>query len=108
MLTNSPDLLQPPRRNKVVKNILKNGFSVNIIKGFGKERDQELAKCKTILNIHGQMGNEISTIFEHIRCNRLLDAGYSILSETSQDLDPEFIKNYPNLQFKSYSELMKI
>ena len=77
----------PPRRNKVIEFLINNGFTVNLIAGYGKDRDSELGKCKIILNIHGQINenpnpspDECSNIFEHIRCDRLLKAGYTILS----------------------------
>jgi len=97
----------PPRRNKLVNNLVKNGFKVNVISGFAKERDISLAKCKRILNIHGQYSQTPSSIFEHIRCNRLLDAGFSILSENCEYMDPSFV--YPNLlEFKSYDEIYNL
>ena len=88
--------------------LLSEGYTVNIITGFDETRDREIAKCKCLLNIHGQFMNEPSSIFEHIRCNRLLYAGYNVLSETSQDLDEEFIQQFPNLTFKKYSEFLKM
>jgi beta-1,4-mannosyl-glycoprotein beta-1,4-N-acetylglucosaminyltransferase len=95
----------PPRRNALVKNLIKNGFTVNIICGFGKERDIQLAKCKRILNIHGQHGKINSTIFEHLRCNRLLDAGFSILSENCEGSN---YTKYPNLEFQSYETIFNL
>ena len=104
--TSDPDLIQPPRRHKVVKHLIASGFTVNIISGFSKERDIELGKCKTILNIHGELLNVTSGIFEHLRCNRLLYAGYNILSEESLFMDPEFI--YPTLKFIGYDDFFKL
>ena len=100
--------LTPPRRKKVVEHLLSEGFTVNIITGWGESRDRELAKCKRILNIHGQHLEEPSKIFEHIRCNRLLYAGYSILSETSINLDSKFKELFPNLEFMEYTEFLKM
>jgi beta-1,4-mannosyl-glycoprotein beta-1,4-N-acetylglucosaminyltransferase len=100
--------LTPERRRKVVEYLISQNFKCNIICGWGEDRDSELAKCKTILNIHGQLYNEISNIFEHIRCDRLLEAGFNILSETSYELDKEFIDKYPNLKIKDYSDFFKI
>jgi hypothetical protein len=100
--------LTPPRRKKVVEYLISQGFKVNIITGFNLSRDCELAKCKRILNIHGQYLEEPSKIFEHIRCNRLLYAGYSILSETSDSLASEFTKMFPNLELIDYNSFFKI
>jgi len=47
-----------------------------------------------LLNIHGSLCGEESKIFEHIRCDRLLAAGYRILSEESIHLDPDFVHEH--------------
>jgi hypothetical protein len=107
--------ITPPRRNKVVQFLIKNEFKINIISGWGDDRDSELGKCKIILNIHGQItekedspSNETSNIFEHIRCNRLLDSGYNILSETSYKLDEVFINKYSNLKIIKYEDFFDL
>ena len=95
------------RRLKVIDFLKKNNFSVNIIGGWGEDRDMELAKCKIILNVHG-FSRVPSTIFEHIRCNRLLEADFNILSETSYKLDETFTNKYPNLKQISYNDFLNI
>jgi beta-1,4-mannosyl-glycoprotein beta-1,4-N-acetylglucosaminyltransferase len=107
--------IKPPRRNKVTEFLINNGFTVNLIAGYGEDRDSELGKCKIILNIHGQINenpnpsqDECSNIFEHIRCDRLLKAGYTILSETSYDLDTEFINKYSNLKIINYKDFFNL
>ena len=105
-LTNDINLLKPPRRKKVVEHLLSEGFKVNIISGFGLERDIELSKCRTILNIHGSYIDEPSMIFEHIRCDRLLMAGYSILSESCIHFPKKL--EYPKLTFMDYNSFFKI
>ncbi len=102
--TNKVDDLEPPRRQSVVKYLLSQGFKVNIIQGYSKERDIELSKCKTILNIHGQCGQEPSSVFEHIRCDRLLHAGYQILSEESD----YFENTWENLEMIPYSSFFNL
>uniref|UniRef100_A0A6C0EV70 Glycosyltransferase 2-like domain-containing protein n=1 Tax=viral metagenome TaxID=1070528 RepID=A0A6C0EV70_9ZZZZ len=104
-----------PRRKKIVKYLLEHGFSVNIVNGWKEVRDNELAKCKFILNIHGQRNenpnpsrDETSNIFEHIRCDRLLGSGFQILSEESLHLDSEFIDKYPNLKIIKYEDFFKL
>jgi len=104
--TNDVEHLKPPRRQELVKYLISKGIRVNIIQGFNKQRDIELAKCKCILNIHGSYLNEPSMIFEHIRCDRLLMAGYSILSETSLHIPETF--HYPKLSFMDYHNFFTI
>jgi beta-1,4-mannosyl-glycoprotein beta-1,4-N-acetylglucosaminyltransferase len=97
------------RRNKIVDFLKSYNFSINIIEGWNyNDRDFELAKCKIILNIHGNLNNDVSTIFEHIRCDRLLEAGFNILSETCYDLSLEFIQKYPNLKLIEYEEFFDV
>lgn len=105
-------IINPPRRSNVVDFLKKNGFKVNIVAGYNEDRDIELSKCKFVLNIHGQINEnqnpspeECSNIFEHIRCDRLLEAGYNILSETSYELDDDYIKKYnKHLQIINYKD----
>jgi hypothetical protein len=106
--TNEVSDLEPPRRKKVIQQLIDNGFSINIISGWGKNRDIELGKCNKIINLHGEFANQTSMIFEHLRCNRLLDAGYSILSEESVRLSSEFVNKYPKLEFISYSDFFNL
>ena len=98
-----------PRRQKIINFLKSNHFSVNIVEGWGHERDYELAKCKIILNIHGNLDDDVSMIFEHIRCDRLLAAEYKILSEHCLYLNEEFInKNKERLKLINYNEFFNI
>jgi len=91
------------RRQKVI-DFLKNNYSVHSIIGWDDERDVELAKCKIILNMHGSCNFIDSNIFEHIRCDRLLEAGFNVLSETSYKLDQSFIDKYKSLKIINYDD----
>jgi len=95
------------RRLKIIDFLKENNFTVNIIEGWNDDREIELAKCNTILNIHG-FYQIPSHIFEHIRCNRLLEAGFTILSETNYKLDEEFVNKYPNLKQLEYNDFFNI
>ena len=97
-----------PRRQKIVNFLKSNHFSINIIEGWDDDRDNELAKCKLILNIHGNLDDDVSMIFEHIRCNRLLESGFNILSENCYNLSIDFIEKYPNLKLIGYDEFFNI
>jgi len=93
------------RRKNVVDHLRKNGFTVNVINGWLHHRDNELAKCKVILNIHSFA--EYNT-FEHLRCDRLLNAGYNVLTEDCSQLDEELIQQYDNLKVVQYETLMSL
>ena len=98
------------RRVNVVNFLMENGYTVHIISNlWKKERDVELAKCRIILNIHGQYINTPSNVFEHLRCDRLLNAGFTILSEDSYCLDLLYIEKYKNyLQIIKYDDFLNI
>ena len=92
------------RRSKVVAFLRANGYTVKVIAGFKHERDAQIASCRILLNIHGSLGDEESKIFEHIRCDRLLAAGYRILSEECLHLNPDFVNAHGgNLKLIPYS-----
>jgi beta-1,4-mannosyl-glycoprotein beta-1,4-N-acetylglucosaminyltransferase len=107
-ITGNITTIEPPRRNDILHNLILRKFNINVISGWGEARDLELAKCECILNIHGEYNNEPGKIFEHLRCNRLLDAGFKVLSEDSLHMDSKFVEEYPNLEFKSYSQLLDL
>ena len=108
--TNTIECLFHKKRD-IVENLMRKGFKVHIISGWGEERDIELAKCKVILNIHSILGINgnmyYSKTFENIRCNRLLDSGFNILSEDSVYCN-ELVEKYPNLKFVAYSDFKNI
>jgi len=104
------------RRNCVIK-LRENGFSVKLINGWKYDRDKKLAECKWILNIHGQFNNAenlnssmVTGIFEHIRCNRLLDAGFKVLSEDTCDkiLDNCLVNKYSNIRILPYENIVSL
>jgi beta-1,4-mannosyl-glycoprotein beta-1,4-N-acetylglucosaminyltransferase len=102
----------PTGRRKHIIDILKEkGFTVNIATGFDNSRDIELSKCKIILNIHTiqKCHNEKLPVlvFEHLRCNRLLYAGYNVLSEISL-INQEFSLKFPNLKFIKFNDFSNI
>ena len=97
------------RRLAVVDFLRKNGYTVKVIQGFKVLRDKQIAMCRTLLNIHGSNYGEESKIFEHIRCDRLLAAGYKILSEECYNLSSNFIDKYAdNLKIISYNDFFNL
>lgn len=95
------------RRKYIVDILINKGFSVKVITGFNNERDIELGKCKIILNIHSYLYKSATLVFQHVRCDRLLHAGFNILSEISC-LDESYFKNFPNLKFIHFNDFDKI
>ena len=78
-----PGKLEPgktSRRTELWNKLLQTDWKVVNIMGWGEERDNIIKKCKIILNIHHF---DSFTIFEEIRCCRLLFANKIIISEKS-------------------------
>ena len=74
------------RRRKILDELENNNITVRIIESFGNERDNQLAQCRYILNIHWASNFDI---FESIRCNRWIQTGFKIITETSIEIfDP--------------------
>jgi len=112
METNTVDNSLFHKKKNIVNELISKGFKIHIISGWGLERDKELAKCKVILNIHSILGINgqmyYSKTFENIRCNRLLDAGFKILSEDSINCN-KLVKKYgENLKFINYENFKNI
>ena len=110
--TNTVDNCLFHKKKDVVSELISKGFKIHIISGWGIERDIELAKCKVILNIHSILGINgqmyYSKTFENIRCNRLLDAGFKILSEDSIHCNELSNKYRENLKFIDYVDFKNI
>jgi FkbM family methyltransferase len=98
-----------PRRKKVIDFLTSHNFSINVIEECNyNDRCFEFAKCKFVLNVNENLNENASTIFKDIQCDGLLEAGFTILSETSSDLCPEFIQKYPNLRLIKYEDFFDI
>ena len=110
--TNTVDNSLFHKKKDVVNELIKKGFKIHIISGWGLERDKELAKCKVVLNIHSILGINgqmyYSKTFENIRCNRLLDAGFKILSEDTIHCNEVINKYRENLKFINYNDFKNI
>lgn len=77
------------RRQTILDGLKEAGLRVLIINTVaGDARDQQLAKCKVILNIHYA---EDYQLFESARCEPWLAAGVPVISETSLDNDSRCI-----------------
>ena len=78
-----------PYRQKILDGLKETGLRVLILNTVGGDaRDQQLAKCKVILNIHYA---EDYQLFELARCEPWLAIGVPVISETSLDNDSRCI-----------------
>lgn len=64
--------------------------NINIIDGFGMDRDERLFKHKILLNVHF---NERFKIFEQLRCNRCIFNKMIVITERSLHINDE-LKEY--------------
>lgn len=82
------------RRSRVVKRLEELGFRVKFMdSSFSQDRDVAIASCKVLLNIHADTDFRV---FETSRCLRWLDAGLTVITEESEDLE-QYTSVYPNL-----------
>jgi len=76
------------RRKVIIDRLKAEGFSVLSCNMWGLARDEELAKCRVIINIHF---NTDYKIFESARCEPWIALGIPVISEDSLDNDPRCI-----------------
>ena len=89
------------RRSTLWNNLQKTDYKILNIIGWGKDRDEQIKKCKIILNIHNF---EFFKIFEHVRCDRLIFSNKLILSEVS--LDVHNLDIYNNVIWVEYDNII--
>jgi len=76
------------RRRTILEALKAEGFSVLSSNKWGDARDEELAQCRVLINIHF---NTDYNIFESARCEPWLALGIPLISEESLDNDPRCI-----------------
>ena len=90
----------PPYRQTII-NLLKNkNINVDIISGFGKNRDKLLFKYKILLNISY---NQNFNIFESIRCDRCVYNKIIIISDLKENIDEHYLRDY--IIFEKYENI---
>ncbi|MEM0354265.1 MAG: hypothetical protein QXW79_01650 [Thermoplasmata archaeon] len=93
------------RRMAIINGLKYAQLSVlTIIGEFGEKRDNEISKCKLLINIHY---NNDYKIYESQRCDRWAFAGMPVISENSlytSDLD---VYKYNLVQFYPYDKLIE-
>ncbi len=92
-----------PSRDRFLQMLRNKGYSVNVVNGWGDERDSQIAQSKYLLNSHYR---EDYRVFEEIRCNRWAMAGMPVISESC--LYPDTYSHLENTLFQQtpdFSEL---
>lgn len=88
-----------PRRTQIQIEGYNKDLDICNITGYDEQRDKDIAEGKILLNIHQR---DHATVFEHIRCDRLIFAGMTVVSEQSRD--SEDLDITPFVHFVPYSE----
>lgn len=89
------------RRTKLWNDLQKTDLKILNIMGWKKERDEQISKCKIILNVHNF---DLFKIFEHIRCDRLVFAQKLIVSELS--LGADALDIFHNVIWVEYEQMI--
>lgn len=69
------------RRGQIISDLRSKGVSIHVVRDkWSDDRDIEVGKCKSLLNLHFSKDHNI---FEELRCNRWMAAGMPVISEES-------------------------
>lgn len=82
-------------RIKLINIICKRGFKVCYVQGWNEFRDNQVGKCRALLNLHF---NEQYSVYEPIRCERWRFAGMPIYSEKCSDDVPDGVTVIENFE----------
>jgi len=99
------------RRGEIISVLRSKGVSIHVVRDkWRDDRDIEVGKCKSLLNLHFSGEHRI---FEELRCNRWLKAGMSVISEDSlyenEVLDSIQITFQPNqLYFTPVDKIVEV
>jgi len=85
---------QSIHRDTAIQSIKSKGYTVHHIHKWGDTRDEEVGKCKYLLNLHY---NENYVIYESIRCDRWRFAGLPVYSEKCLGNVPAGVKSIPDI-----------
>lgn len=88
------------RRKYIVEKLKQHNINVDIISGFGKQRDLQIFKYKIILNIGW---TECCKIFESIRCDRCVYNKMIVISDTKDDQNSNYLKDF--IIFEEYEKI---
>ena len=87
-------------RRNIINELINKSYTVDIISGWKKERDEKLFTYKILLNISYQ---EDYKIFESIRCDRCIFNKMIVISDKKEDMDLYYLKNY--MIFEDYDKI---
>lgn len=87
-------------RRNIINQIINKGYTIDIISGWKKERDEKLFTYKILVNISYQ---EDYKIFESLRCDRCIFNKMIVISDKKEDMNLYYLKNY--MIFEDYDNI---
>jgi hypothetical protein len=90
----------PKNRQNIIDILKSKNINVDIISGFGKDRDTQLFKYKILLNI-GYF--DFYKTFEHIRCDRCVYNKMIVISDKKHYTEENYLKDY--IIFDEYNNI---
>ena len=82
----------PPNRQNIINLLKEKNINVDIVSGFGKNRDINLFKYKILLNISYYPNNY--KIMETLRCDRCIYNKMIIVSDIKEDIEDYYLKEH--------------
>lgn len=89
-------------RLNIVNRLNQRGYHTDIIKGFGLKRDYSLFRYKILINISH---NPDYNILETMRCDRCIYNKMIVISDTKEDMDKYYLKDY--IIFVPYEKMVE-
>jgi hypothetical protein len=89
-------------RQNILDSLRKKNIDVDVVSGFGKERDVILFKYKIILNIAYESGSY--RIFESFRCDRCIYNKMIVISDIKEDIENHYLSKY--MIFVDYNDIV--
>jgi hypothetical protein len=77
-----------PRRKAVFDALDKLGIEVRVVKAWGRMRDEEIASCDALINVHAFPEY---TVFESVRCFRWIISGFPVITEHASGIATELL-----------------
>jgi hypothetical protein len=87
-------------RRNIINQIINKGYTIDIISGWKKERDEKLFTYKILVNISYQ---DDYKIFEALRCDRCIFNKMIVISDKKKDMDLYNLKDY--MIFEDYDKV---
>jgi hypothetical protein len=90
-----------PRRNHIIDDFRNRGYTIDVISGWRKERDEQLFRYKILINIGY---DPTYLIYEALRCDRCIYNKMIVISDKKEHMDLYNLKDY--MIFEDYENVV--